>query len=237
MEDTQEVAVPRLTIHPRRAVKGVDDLWGELLHLASIVRQALASSVRTLASEPADLWDLAAEVEAAEDEINRREVQLEQDCLRVLALYEPVAIDLRRVATAFRVNGQLEHVGDLAVRIARRARKPRTVQIPPDLFTLATMVQGQFDEAVALLADPGSERARSIIISDLDVARCHRRVRGEMKRRLQVEPGRITEWLRLLNTARNLENIGDHAASIAEALIFVKDGSTSRHERRRLRQA
>lgn len=231
MKDMSVQGVKGLAIHARRSVKGVDGLWAELIDLAEIVRRSLADSLITLADNPPDLPALVGTLEANEDEINRREIQIEESCLRVLALYEPVAIDLRRVATAFRVNGHLERIGDLSLRVARRARKPSRIQVPAGLMQLATMVRTQAEEALALLSDPDGQTARSVIQGKRDVASRYRGVRGELKRCLRDDLEHLTDWLRLLNTARNLESIADHAASIAEAVIFVEDGSTLRHHR------
>src|SRR3954468_24247123 len=199
MNELSDRAMRRTAIRPRRAVKGVDDLWDELLQLSEIVRQTLARSLSTLSGSPSELSGLIAELEANEDEINRREVHIEEGCLRVLALYEPVAIDLRRVATAFRVNGLLERIGDLAVRIARRGRKPRSVQQPEGLAQLATLVEAEASQAFALLAEPCSETANFAIERPRDLARCYREVRRELKQCLRQEPRRIDEWLRLMN--------------------------------------
>src|SRR5262249_30722212 len=123
-EEDHEAAVPRSATQTRRSRKEFDDLWTEVLNLAALTRRTLTASVRALCEDNTDLTELIAEVKSVEADINRRDVGIERECLRLLALYEPVASDLRRVATALRVNGQLERIGDLAAHIAKRSKKP-----------------------------------------------------------------------------------------------------------------
>ena len=111
----------------RAILKVQDDLWAEALRLAAVVELTFAASVTALCHHRPEL---AAEVKAGEREIDRREVAIEKDCLRVLALYEPVASDFRRVLTILRVNRDLERIGDLAARIANG---PRSSPAGPDL--------------------------------------------------------------------------------------------------------
>src|SRR3954447_21558480 len=122
----------------RHVLKVQDNLWADALGLAAVVESALSLSVTALCHHRPEL---AADVKAIEREIDSREVAIERECLRVLALYEPVATDFRRVLTVLRVNRELERIGDLAVRIAKRAKKlarrPTPVTIPELLESLA----------------------------------------------------------------------------------------------------
>lgn len=219
--------------HTRRSVKEFDDLWADLLGLASLARRALDACVRSLDDNPEDPVELAAEAKLAENEIDRREICLEQTCLRVLALYEPVAIDLRRVATALRVNAELERIGDFAARIAKRAKKQRTHVQYPGIHDLALITLAQVDQSVALLEYPDCDRAHEVIDGDCAIDHRYRALRRCLEESIRQEPERVSEWLRFMDTARNLERIGDHAVTIAEAVIYLKDGDCTRHEGRR----
>jgi len=112
----------------------MEGLWREVLKMAAVVEEALRTSVRALFDGRADL---AAEVAGDERQVNDFEVQIEKECLRILALHQPVASDLRRVAVALKINGDLERMADLAQHIANRARKlagsARPVPIPASL--------------------------------------------------------------------------------------------------------
>ena len=122
----------------RHVLKVQDNLWAEALGLAAVVESALSLSVTALCHHRPEL---AAEVKTIEREIDRREVAIESECLRVLALFEPLASDFRRVLTILRVNRDLERIGDLAARIAKRAKKlaraASPVPIPEPLESLA----------------------------------------------------------------------------------------------------
>ncbi len=109
----------------RHSLREQDQIWSELLSLAEAVVDTLDKSVQTLCEAR---FELISEVEDEEEESDRREVRIEQECLRILALYEPVASDLRRMATVLKVNRDWERIADLALRVARRARKLRARQ-------------------------------------------------------------------------------------------------------------
>ena len=120
LNEGEVTPISSLKIADRHILRVQEDLWAESLRMASIVEAAFAKSVRALCDGRPDL---AAEVKAHEKDIDRREVAIESECLRVLALYEPVACDLRRVLTILRINRDLERIGDLSARIAKRVRR------------------------------------------------------------------------------------------------------------------
>ena len=117
-----------MKIADRHTLRVQEDLWADSLQMAAIVEAAFALSVRALCDGRPEL---AAEVKEHEKDIDRREMAIENECLRVLALYEPVACDLRRVLTILRINRDLERVGDLAARIAKRVRRMAKDNEPP----------------------------------------------------------------------------------------------------------
>src|SRR5947209_17146913 len=128
----------------RHFLRDMEGLWENVLKLAAVVETALSTSVRALCDGRADL---AAEVKGGESSINAWEVRIERDCLKVLALHQPVASDLRRVAAILKINGDLERMGDLARHIAKRVKKladdPLAFPVPEPLEALATRALGQ----------------------------------------------------------------------------------------------
>src|SRR3954469_5584393 len=104
----------------RHSLREQDALWNEFLALAALVVDSVDKSVKALSE---GRYDLIGEVEDEEQVTDRREVEIERECMRMLALFEPVASDLRRMATILKVNRDWERIADLALRIARRARK------------------------------------------------------------------------------------------------------------------
>jgi phosphate transport system protein len=201
-----------------------------VLKLAAVVEQALKHSVHALCDGRADLADLVRHEEKA---VDRWEVQIERECLKVLALHQPVASDLRRVAAVLKISGELERMGDLARHIANRVKKlagdPLAFPVPESLEILATESMGQVHDSLDALTQSDPTLARAVIAADSHVNRVYRGVLKEIKRSIRQHPDRVDNWLRLINTARNLERIADHAANIAEAVIYLKEGDIVRH--------
>lgn len=214
----------------RHFLRDMEGLWGEILKMAAVVEVALNTSVRALCDGRADL---AAEVRGGEKAINSWEVQIERECLKVLALHQPVASDLRRVAVVLKINSDLERMADLAEHIAKRARKlareadPRLIS--PDLEAMALEALSQVRDSLDALAKSDASLARAVIAADRRVDRRRRSVVTELKSAIRREPNRINTWFRLYNTARNLERVADHATNIAEAVIYLKEGDIVRH--------
>jgi phosphate transport system protein len=221
---------PSLKVADRHILRVQEDLWAESLRMASIVEVAFALSIRALCDGHPEL---AAEVKEHEKDIDRREVAIERECLRVLALYEPVACDLRRVLTILRINRDLERIGDLSARIAKRvnrmARCPGPIPISGPLEALAAGAANNFHDALDALVQSDAEAARAVLSRDRQIDKHRRTVLKALKVSLVNEPGRVDVWLRLMNIARNLERVGDHAVHIAEAVVYLKEGRLIRH--------
>jgi phosphate transport system protein len=220
----------------RHFLRDLDHLWESVLKLSAVVEQTLRTAVQALCTGQ---LELAARVKQHEPEINRWEVEIEQECLKILALHQPVASDLRRVAGVMKINGDLERMADLADHIANRTRKlladPYPVPIPHLLEEMAEAALLEVHNSFDALAHCDADLARVVIENDRGVDQMQRQVLTELKGAILRQPDRLTEWLRLINTARNLERISDHATNIAEAVIYIKEGQIIRHvvDRRR----
>jgi phosphate transport system protein len=214
----------------RHFVRDLEGLWEGILKLAAVVEDALNQSIRALCD---GRTDLAALVRGEERDVDRREVQIERDCLKVLALHQPVASDLRRVASVLKVNGDLERISNLARNIAKRVKKlasdPRTFPIPQELESMAMETLGQVRDSLDALAKSDAQLARAVIAGDGTIDRHYREVSRVLKDEIRRDPDRLNTWLRLINTARNLERIADHATNIAEAVVYLKEGDIIRH--------
>jgi phosphate transport system protein len=140
---------------------------------------------------------------------------------------------LRRVAAVLKISGELERMGDLARHIANRVKKlagdPFAFPVPESLEVLATEAMSQVHDSLDALTQSDTTLARAVIAADSRVNRVYRGVLKELKRSIRQHPDRVDNWLRLINTARNLERIADHAANIAEAVIYLKEGDIVRH--------
>jgi phosphate transport system protein len=216
----------------RHFLRDLEGLWAGVLKLAAVVEDALNRSVRALCDSRADLAD---EVRGEERAVDRWEVQIERECLKILALHQPVACDLRRVAAVLKINGSLERISNLARNIAKRVKKQsrdvgaRFTPIPQQLESMALETLEQVRDSLDALTKSDALLARAVIAGDSRVDGRYRAVLNELKDAIRRDPERLDTWLRLINTARNLERIADHAASIAEAVVFLKDGDIVRH--------
>jgi phosphate transport system protein len=215
----------------RHTLREQDSLWDDFLRLAATVVESLDKSVQAVCEAR---FELIADVQNEEEDSDRLEVRLELECLKILALYEPVASDLRRMATVLKVNRDWERIADLAVRIAKRARKlsrdPSGVAMPEGLKTLARDVLAQVRSCHEALAGRDAATARAVITGDNTIDAQYRALRKQFKESLGRHPEQMKAWLLLLNTARNLERIADHATSIAETIVFLQEGTIIRHE-------
>ena len=213
----------------RHFLRDMEHLWESVLKQAAVVETALNTSIQALCDGDADL---AAQVKGGEAGINDWEVRIERDCLRVLALHQPVASDLRRVAAILKINGDLERMADLADHVANRARKHASkvppVAIPGELEAMAREAMNQVHDALDALTKSDAELARAVIAGDRGVDKLRRAVLKGLKDAIRREPDRLNTWLRLINTARNIERVADHATNIAESVIYLKEGDIIR---------
>jgi phosphate transport system protein len=219
------------TFPGRHALRDQEILWLEFLEMGREVVDSLAKSIAALCD---GRLDVVPEVKRLEKSSDSAEVRIEQECLRVLALFEPVASDLRRMATVLKVSRDWERIADLAVRIARRARKLAdgsvAAPVPERLTSLARDVLAQARESYDALESRDADRARAVIAGDKRIDRGYRQLRGDLKDSLRQHPEQLDTWLQLLSSARNLERISDHATDIAQSIIYLQEGIIIRHK-------
>jgi phosphate transport system protein len=210
-------------IESRPGLAAQDEIWREVLKLAFAVESNLQQAVQALCEGRAEV---VAEVKFQERNIDRWEVRIEKECLRILALYEPLATDLRRMVSVLKLTAELERVSDLATKIAKRTkhscRASSAPHIPPSLESLARMTVITFTQVVAALANDNAIAARAVIAGEDEVDRQCRAVLRELKQSFRHEQMLIKPLLRLVNSARNLERVADHCANIAEAIVYIK---------------
>jgi phosphate transport system protein len=215
----------------RQFVREMESLWAELMKLAAVVESSLRASVQALCT---GREELIAHICREEEGIDRSQLQIERDCLRMLALHQPVASDLRRVTVAMKISSDLERMGDLASHIAKRARKlgrrAEPVLISPQMEFLAMESLAQVRDALDALSRGDAGLARQVMAGDRQVDLRRRLILKDLKRSIRRSPEQITVWLHLINTARNLERIADHATNIAEAVIYLEEGEFVRRD-------
>lgn len=169
-----------------------------------------------------------------DDEIDRWDVRIEEDCLKMLALHQPVAIDLRRIATVLKITSELERVADLGVNIAERAKglaAGAEISVPDRLREMARialdMLHGSIDAFVKL----DSQLARDVCSRDDYVDQLNREIIVELIEFMQHNPRLIEPAMHLFSASRHVERVADHATNIAEDVVYLVEGKIIRHRK------
>lgn len=202
-----------------------------LFTLSATVEEAVARAVRAVEERDPDLAGMVIEEDR---NIDQDEVDVEEECLKILALHQPVAIDLRLLVAALKINNDLERIGDLAVNIAERAMelcRLDPVQLESDLAGAATLAQEMLHDSLDAVVNLDRDGAFEVMEMDDKVDDKNRAVIQEVKRRTPLEPEHIDQLLHLMLVSRHIERIADHATNIAEDAIYLADGEIVRHGR------
>ncbi len=209
--------------------RDLDDLQRRLLVMAGGVEEALHLGIRALRERDAAL---ARRVIAGDSSIDQEENQVEEECLKMLALHQPVATDLRRVVAALKINTELERMADLAVNIAERVVAlaalpplPVPAHVGPMAERTVSMVRKSLDAFVGLDA----RMARRVIRLDEEVDRFNHEIIDELLDGMRASQALVPACMSLFSAVRQLERIADHATNIAEDVLFLVSGEVVRH--------
>lgn len=213
----------------RHFERELDELKQRILRMGGIVEDLFLRSIEALSERDRTLL---AEANRIETEIDAEEVQIEEDCLKLVALYQPVAGDLRFIASVLKINAELERMGDLALHIAERAHDLAAhpgVPVPPDLRRIAADVQRMVRSSLESLVHQDSELALQVLQADHEVDDLHRFMFQHVAQALRVNPNLAEPLLHLLSASRHLERIADSATNIAEDVYYLVEGQIIRH--------
>jgi phosphate transport system protein len=213
----------------RHLQREIDRLKKSLLALASEVERRLRDAVSAVLKRDAVL---AQRVIAGDAKIDADEVDLEEGCLKILALHQPVAIDLRFVVAALKINNDLERIADLAVNIAERAQALAGLpssDLPFDLIGMSENVQRMLRQALDAMVNLNLETARQVLTADAAVDAAHRQLHLDAYAAVQRDAAQFERCVLTLSVSRNLERIGDLATNIAEDVIYMIEGDIVRH--------
>jgi phosphate transport system protein len=209
--------------------RDMDNIHREVLSLSAIVEEMIDKATLSLSTRRREL---ATEVIETDDIVDQREVRIEEECLKMLALHQPVAIDLRRVATVLKVNNDLERIADLAVNIAERSRnidEYPDFPIPETLSHMVAMSTQMVRSALDAFVNLDATAARRIMMMDDDVDRHNCDIIEELQTLMQTRPELVPPALHCFSVARHIERIADHATNIAEDVIYLVEGDIVRH--------
>lgn len=209
--------------------RDLDNLQQDLLQQAARVEESLHQSIRAL--QERDAYQ-ARTVIQREPAIDEEENLIAEAALKILALHQPVAIDLRRITTILKINVELERMADLAVSIAERVvhlvSSPSTV-IPDKLQTITDLTTSLVREALDSFVNLDSRQARRLLRLDDQVAKLGMEIIHELIQFMQSSPDRVEPGLSLYSATRHLQRISDHATNIAEDVVYLVEGEIVRH--------
>ncbi len=213
----------------RHFERDLEELKQRLLWMAGLAEKSVHQAVQALFEKNEDLARKVLEEEAA---INEMQIEIDDRVLRLLALQQPMAVDLRFILSVSRINNDLERIGDQAVNIAQSAlRILRHPQVKPyvDLPRMSALAEGMVRDSLNALVQHDSELARSVLVRDDEVDRLRDQIFRELLTYMMENSAVIFPAFELILVAKNLERIGDHATNIAEDVIYMIAGRDVRH--------
>jgi phosphate transport system protein len=209
--------------------KELQELKENLLKMAALVEEAIRDAVQSLAKRDSDLAERAFKLE---DRINKLEIAIEDMCLKLLALRQPMAADLRFITSAMKIVTDLERMGDQAVNIAERATSlNQEPQLKPyiDIPKMAEIAQSMVKDVLDAFVNHDSKLARSVCERDDLVDGLNDQVVRELLTYMMSDPKTIPRAVHLMIVCRCLERIADHATNVAEGVIFMLDARVIKH--------
>ena len=207
----------------------LDDLKERLLVMAGMAEQAIQRAVEAYRVRDISLCDLVVRSEMS---INSFEREIDQMALDLLAMEQPMAIDLRFILAVIKINADLERVGDQAVSIADRVRDLQAfpvIDLPVDIPRMASLASAMVRKALQGFIEADAEMATSVLTMDDSVDKLNDTAFFALSNLIKEQPHYTPQALHALMIARNLERVGDHATNIAEDVIFWVRGADVRH--------
>ncbi len=215
--------------HGRHFQEELERLKTRLLEMGGLAEEQVRLSVKALMERDRELIELALN---GDDPLNKLHIEIDSRCFTLLALHQPMAVDLRAIVAAVKINTDLERVGDLAINIAEAAR--RYAQHAPvkkliDIPRMATIAQSMLRDSLDAFVRRDTELAQRVLSEDDKLDALKTQIFRELLTYMLQDPGTIEAALDLILISRHLERIGDHATNIAEDVIFMVSARDVRH--------
>lgn len=214
-----------------RFQQSLDDLKEQLLVMAGLAEQAIQRSIEAYRVRDLSICDLVSRSEIA---INRLERDIDQAALDLLAMEQPMAIDLRFILAVIKINADLERVGDSAKSISDRVRQMEQMavaELPVDIPRMATMAAAMVRKSLQSFIEADAEMARSVLTMDDAVDSMNRAAYKSLTKVMEEQGHLAPQALNALMISRALERVADHATNIAEDVIFWVQGADVRHHK------
>jgi phosphate transport system protein len=218
-----------MTQDTRHFAEELEELKQRLLVMGGLAEERLRAAVRALVErDPALMTDVVRGDEA----VNSLHLEIDDRCFKLLALHQPMAVDLRSIVAAFKINSDLERVGDLAVNVAEAAERYVThAPVKPliDLPRMADMARQMLHEALDAFVSRDVEAAQRVLTQDDVLDALKNQIFRELLTYMLGDPRKIEPGIDLILVSRHLERVGDHATNIAEDVIFIVEARDVRH--------
>jgi phosphate transport system protein len=215
-----------MSVHLQRAI---GNLMKQLVGLSAKVEESVKRAVQSI--EENDV-ELARRVIKDDEIIDQKEIDIEEECLKILALYQPVAIDLRFLVAVLKINSDLERIGDLAQNISKHTlrifEKP-ILKRPFNFQEIYRHVQSMLKKSLDSLVRLDADAAYEVLKEDDEVDRLHSQMAKEAVKKVEKESDKADTLIHYMHIARHLERIADHATNIAEDIIYLINGEIVRH--------
>ncbi|MGB8951201.1 MAG: phosphate signaling complex protein PhoU [Candidatus Aminicenantales bacterium] len=205
------------------------DLKERLLRMASLVEESISLSVEGLKSQEEGP---AKEVLCREEDVNLLDIEIDESCLRLFALRQPMAGDLRFITSAMKIGSELERMGDLAVNIAEQALeliKAPLLKPLIDIPRMAKLTQEMVRDSLTAFINRDEQLARHVCERDDEIDSLNDQILRELLTYMMQDPQTIQRAVRLILVGRHLERIADHATNISEDVVYLAKGKTIKH--------
>jgi phosphate transport system protein len=215
--------------------RDLEELKKRLVHLGNLVEVSIDKAVDAFVRRDRANAEL---VVTGDRDVDTAEVRLEEDCLKVLALHQPVAKDLRFVITVLKINSDLERMGDAAESVASRALQLQELPqfaLPEELTQMVAMARGMTRKSLECFVREDAQAAREVLSDDRAVDTLQRRMFDLLQAEMKRDPAHVDPAILLLSMSRQVERIADLATNIAENVIFQLEGEIVRHRRAQMR--
>lgn len=205
-------------------------IQGRLLSLCGVVEQMIDDATRALCNREANR---ASQVKERDKRVNSEEVSIEEECLKILALYQPVSRSLRQITAVLKINSDLERIADLAGNIAERADGLSShpyFPVPEQLRIMAREATEMVRKSINAFVTQDVELAKEVILSDVLVDQLNRDIIQELTKLMKTDGESVEPSLQCLSASRHFERIADHAENIAEDVVYMVSGEIIRHK-------
>lgn len=207
----------------------LEEIKKKLVQMAGLAEMLVGRSVQILVERNSAL---AEEVWPTEEEVNRKQVEIDENCLRLLALHQPMAVDLRFLVSTLRITGDLERIADQAINITEAAQvlieKPEVKPLI-DIPKMATLASGMVKDGLDAFVQKNTQLAREVLSRDDQVDAYKDQIFRELLTYMLSDPKTIERGIELILISRHIERIADHATNIAEDAIYYTEGRDVRH--------